>query len=83
MRIRQIETIAVRVPIRPEFQIRGSLGSHTESPFVILRIHTHEGIIGLGVGDEEVVGMQSGAVQERAVSLLKAWTWDVTITSAG
>ena len=43
----------------------------------------HEGIIGLGVGDEQAVDVQSGAVQERAVSLVKAWTWDVTITSAG
>lgn len=48
MRIREIETIAVRVPIRPQLQIRGSLGSHVESPFLILRIHTDEGITGLG-----------------------------------
>jgi peptide/nickel transport system substrate-binding protein len=43
----------------------------------------HEGIIGLGVGDEEAVDVQSGAVQQRAVSLLNAGRWDVTITSAG
>ena len=48
MKIRAIETIAVRVPIRPEFVIRGSLGIHAESPFVILLVHTDEGITGLG-----------------------------------
>jgi muconate cycloisomerase len=48
VRIRQIETIPVRVPICPEFQIRGSLGYHTESPFVVLKIHTDEGLTGLG-----------------------------------
>lgn len=48
MKITQIEVIPVRVPIRPEFQIRGSLGFHTESPFAILRVHTDERIIGLG-----------------------------------
>jgi L-alanine-DL-glutamate epimerase-like enolase superfamily enzyme len=48
MRIRNIETIPVKVPIRPEFVIRGSLGVHSESPFVILRVHTDEGITGLG-----------------------------------
>jgi muconate cycloisomerase len=48
MKIRAIETIPVRVPIRPEFVIRGSLGIHAESPFVILRVHTDEGLIGLG-----------------------------------
>jgi muconate cycloisomerase len=48
MKIRSIETIPVSVPIRPEFVIRGSLGIHSESPFVILRVHTDEGISGLG-----------------------------------
>ncbi|HUS05532.1 MAG TPA: enolase C-terminal domain-like protein [Bryobacteraceae bacterium] len=48
MRITKIETIPVKVPIRPEFIIRGSLGLHEESPFVILRIYTDEGVIGLG-----------------------------------
>jgi muconate cycloisomerase len=48
MRITRVETIPVKVPIRPEFQIRGSLGSHTESPFLILRVYTDEGLIGLG-----------------------------------
>lgn len=48
MKIRSIETIPVKVPIRPEFMIRGSLGEHLESPFVMLRVHTDEGITGLG-----------------------------------
>src|SRR4051812_6841747 len=48
MRIRSIETIPVKVPIVPEFVIRGSLGIHSESPFVMLRVHTEEGITGLG-----------------------------------
>jgi L-alanine-DL-glutamate epimerase-like enolase superfamily enzyme len=48
VRILSIETIPVLVPIRPEFQIRGSLGYHLESPFVILKVHTDEGLIGLG-----------------------------------
>jgi muconate cycloisomerase len=48
MKITRIETIPVRVPIRAEFVIRGSIGVHSESPFVILRVHTDEGIIGLG-----------------------------------
>jgi muconate cycloisomerase len=46
--IERIEVIPVRVPICPEFQIQGSLGSHTESPFALLKIHTDEGITGLG-----------------------------------
>jgi muconate cycloisomerase len=48
MRIRSIETIPVKVPIHPEFVIRGSLGLHEESPFLLLRVHTDEGLTGLG-----------------------------------
>jgi L-alanine-DL-glutamate epimerase-like enolase superfamily enzyme len=48
VRITRIEKIPVRVPIRPEFQIHGSLGSHVESPFLILKVHTDEGLIGIG-----------------------------------
>lgn len=48
MRISKIEKTPVRVPIRAEFQIQGSLGFHAESPFLILRVHTDEGIVGLG-----------------------------------
>jgi muconate cycloisomerase len=48
VKITRIETIPVRVPIRAECQIQGALGAHTESPFVILRVHTDEGIVGLG-----------------------------------
>jgi L-alanine-DL-glutamate epimerase-like enolase superfamily enzyme len=48
VRITKIEKFPVRVPIRPEFQIRGSLGSHLESPFLILKVHTDEGVVGLG-----------------------------------
>jgi L-alanine-DL-glutamate epimerase-like enolase superfamily enzyme len=48
MKITQVETIPVKVPIRPEFQIRGSLGFHAESPFLMVRVHTDEGLTGLG-----------------------------------
>jgi muconate cycloisomerase len=48
VKITRIETIPVRVPIVAEFQIRGSLGAHTESPFLVVLIHTDEGITGLG-----------------------------------
>ena len=48
MKITRVETIPVKVPIRPQFQIRGSLGMHVESPFLIVRLHTDEGLIGLG-----------------------------------
>ena len=49
MKITRIETIPVRVPIKPELAIRsGRGGSHMVSPFLLVKIHTDEGIIGLG-----------------------------------
>lgn len=48
MKISHIETIPVRVPINPQRAIHGGRGSHTESPFVLVKVHTDEGVIGLG-----------------------------------
>ena len=49
MKIDRIETIPIRVPIKPELAIRGGRGlSHSVSPFLLVKIHTDEGIVGLG-----------------------------------
>src|SRR5260370_2555397 len=48
MKITGVECIRVRVPIRPELAIRGKGGYHSESPFLLVKVHTDEGIIGLG-----------------------------------
>lgn len=48
MKITKVEMIPVKVPIRPQFRIRGSLGLHTESPFLLLRVYTDDDLIGLG-----------------------------------
>src|SRR4029453_11262309 len=49
MKITHIETIPVRVPIKPALAIRGGRGlSHSVSPFLLVRIHTDEGISGVG-----------------------------------
>jgi muconate cycloisomerase len=49
MKITQIDTIPVRVPIKPNLAIKsGRGGSHVTSPFLIVKVHTDEGIVGLG-----------------------------------
>jgi L-alanine-DL-glutamate epimerase-like enolase superfamily enzyme len=48
MKITHIETIPVRVPIDPRRAIRGGRGYHTVSPFLMVKVHTDEGIVGLG-----------------------------------
>lgn len=48
MKITTIECIPVRVPIRPEVAIRAKGGSHSVSPFLLVKLHTSDGIYGLG-----------------------------------
>lgn len=71
MKITQIETIPVRVPIRPEFQIQGSIGLHKESPFVLVKVHTDEGITGLG--EVSCTALWSGEDAATAIHLIGAY----------
>lgn len=48
MKITAIETTPVSVPIDPVRAIRGSTGLHSESPFLLVRIHTDSSHVGLG-----------------------------------
>jgi L-alanine-DL-glutamate epimerase-like enolase superfamily enzyme len=48
VKITQIETIPVQVPIQARLAIRSSIGAHSVSPFLLVKIHTDEGIVGLG-----------------------------------
>jgi muconate cycloisomerase len=49
MKITGIETIPIRVPLRADLAIKsGKGGSHTVSPFLIVKLHTDSGLIGLG-----------------------------------
>jgi L-alanine-DL-glutamate epimerase-like enolase superfamily enzyme len=49
MKITSIETIPIRVPIKPELAIRsGRGGSHFVSPFLLVNIHTDVGVVGIG-----------------------------------
>ena len=65
VKITRIETIPLKVPVKPAFAIRsGRGGSHIISPFLLVKVHTDEGIIGLGEasstprwsGEDQVTG---------------------------
>ncbi|MEZ5399460.1 MAG: enolase C-terminal domain-like protein [Bryobacteraceae bacterium] len=71
MKITRIETIPVRVPIRAEFQIQGALGSHTVSPFVVLVVHTDEGLTGLG--EVSCTPIWSGEDATTAIHLIREY----------
>ncbi len=48
MKITRVETIPIQIPINPQRAIRGGRGAHTTSPFLLVKVHTDEGITGLG-----------------------------------
>src|SRR6185369_11418281 len=49
MKITQVETIPIRVPIKPELAIRsGRGGSHSVSPFLLVKVHADNGLVGSG-----------------------------------
>lgn len=48
MKITKIETIPVKVPLKPFLTTKTAHGEHVDSPYVIVRVHTDDGLIGLG-----------------------------------
>ena len=48
MKITRIEPIPVRVPLKQGMTTKTAHGEHVDSPYVIVRIHTSEGLVGLG-----------------------------------
>ena len=48
MRITRIEPIPVRVPLKAGLTTKTAHGEHVDSPYVVVRVHTDEGLVGLG-----------------------------------
>ncbi len=48
MHIARIDTFAAQIPVRPEMAITGSRGTHRVSPFLIVRVETDTGLVGVG-----------------------------------
>jgi muconate cycloisomerase len=58
MRITQIETCPVRIPLKPERRMISALGQHTVSDYVLVRVSTDAGVD--GVGEATVMPRWSG-----------------------
>jgi L-alanine-DL-glutamate epimerase-like enolase superfamily enzyme len=49
VKVTRVETIPVRVPLKAELVIRsGRGGAHDTSPFLLVKVHTDAGLVGLG-----------------------------------
>jgi o-succinylbenzoate synthase len=72
LKITKIETIPIRVPLKPEFAIRsGRGGAHTVSPFLLVRVHTDAGLT--GVGEASCTPRWSGEDQFTAAHLIRTY----------
>ena len=72
MKITRLETIPLRVPLKAAVAIRsGRGGAHTESPFLLVRVHTDAGIVGLG--EASCTPRWSGEDQVTGAHLIRAY----------
>ena len=68
MRITKIEAIPVNVPLKPGMTTKTSHGIHATSPYVVVRIHTDEGLVGLG--EATVAPRWSGETSQGCVAII-------------
>ena len=68
MRITRIEAIPVRVPLKSGMVTKTAHGDHHTSDYVIVRVHTDEGIIGLG--EATVSALWSGETSKSCVAAI-------------
>lgn len=71
MKITSVETIPVQVPIDQGRAVRGGRGAHTASPFLLVRLHTDEGLVGLG--EVSCTPIWSGEDQVTAAHCIRAY----------
>jgi muconate cycloisomerase len=69
MKITRIETIPVCVPLKKGMTTKTAHGEHVTSPYVIVRVHTDEGIT--GIGEATVSQLWSGENQSTTLAVLK------------
>lgn len=68
MHITQLEAIPVRVPLKPGMVTKTAHGDHHTSDYVIVKVHTDAGIV--GVGEATVSALWSGETSKSCVAAL-------------
>jgi L-alanine-DL-glutamate epimerase-like enolase superfamily enzyme len=69
MRITRVEPIPVRVPLKAGMTAKTAHGEHAVSAYVLVRVHTDAGLVGLG--EATISGLWSGETQAGAVSAVR------------
>jgi muconate cycloisomerase len=69
MKITRVETLPITLPVKDDIAIIGSLGAHRTSPYVLVILHTDEGLQGLG--EATVTAGWSGETQPGSQAILE------------
>ena len=69
MKITRIEPIPINVPLKPDLTTKTAHGEHIDSPYLIVRVHTDEGLIGLG--EATLSARWSGETSPSSVAILQ------------
>ena len=77
MKILRIEPIPIEVPLKKGLTAKTAHGEHVTSPYVIVRVHTDEGLVGLG--EATISALWSGETQAGAVAALKQYVAPVVV----
>jgi L-alanine-DL-glutamate epimerase-like enolase superfamily enzyme len=77
MKITQIEPIPVSVPLKKGLSAKTAHGEHATSLFVLVRVHTDQGIVGLG--EATISALWSGESQAGTVAAFKDYIAPVLI----
>lgn len=71
MKITRIEPIPVRVPLKKGLTAKTAHGEHAESPYVLVKVHTDAGLVGLG--EATISGLWSGETQAGTVAAIQEY----------
>lgn len=69
MKIERIEAIPICVPLKKHMTAKTAHGEHVTSPYVLVRVHTACGLVGLG--EATISGLWSGESQAGSVSTIR------------
>ncbi len=69
MKITRVEAIPVCVPLKAGITAKTAHGEHATSPYVVVRVHTDAGIVGLG--EATISALWSGETQAGSVAVVR------------
>ncbi|WP_020475191.1 mandelate racemase/muconate lactonizing enzyme family protein [Zavarzinella formosa] len=69
MKITRIEPIPVSVPLKKGMTAKTAHGEHAVSPYVLVKVHTDAGFVGLG--EATISGLWSGETQAGTVAVIR------------